>query len=146
MVITTKIILSILLLFALLAVSGCTGTDSNADDASSEAAAGTDAKESEDSTASEEVDVEEGTTEAAEPTGDDFEETVSTSATLNECNSCHPEYTMDEMRTGIHEEAFEEGNSAIHADKCKECHDVKVDCASEDCHALPEVMKAQVTS
>ncbi|MCK5661634.1 MAG: hypothetical protein KAH86_09750 [Methanosarcinales archaeon] len=145
MVKITKIILSILLLFALLAVSGCADTDSNADDASSEIIENTAMEEAttEESAVVEEVVVEE--TDAEE---EDVEETVSTNATLHECTSCHDDevYTMDEMRTGIHKEAFAEGNSAMHVDKCSECHNVKVDCASADCHALPEVMKAQVTT
>ena len=149
MVKPTKIILSILLLFALLAVSGC--TDSNVDDASSDAAVDTDVTESEDNTASEEVDAEETTTEEADADDvgageENVTETVSTNATLHECAACHADvvYTMEEMKTGIHKEAFTEGTSAMHVDKCKECHTIEDKCAS--CHELPEIMKAQVTS
>ena len=144
MVKTTKIILSILLLFALLAVSGCTGTDGNADDASSEVSEDTAMEEA--ATEESAVDEDETESEEAETTEEVAAETISETTTLHECNSCHEPYTMDEMRAGIHKEAFEEDNSAMHVDTCANCHNVEVACASADCHALPEVMKAQVTT
>ena len=144
MVKATKIILSILLLFALLAVSGCTGTDGNADDASSEVSEDTAMEEA--ATEESAVDEDETESEEAETTEEVVEESVSTNATLHECNSCHEDtvYTLDEMRAGIHKEAFEEDNSAMHVDTCANCHNVEVACAS--CHALPEAMKAQATT
>ncbi len=146
MVKTTKIILSILLLFALLAVSGCTGTDGSADDASSEVAEDTAMEVAEDA-AMEEAAIEESAADEEETESEEAEtteESVSTNATLHECDSCHAAYTMDEMGAGIHKEAFSENNSVMHVAKCSECHNVEVDCAS--CHDLPEVMKAQVTT
>ncbi|NOZ58199.1 MAG: hypothetical protein GXO66_01265 [Euryarchaeota archaeon] len=53
------------------------------------------------------------------------------------CDQCHDAPTMEDMRTGLHKQAFEKFEG--HKNFCQECHDVQKTCTQ--CHALPAVMQ-----
>ncbi|NOZ59671.1 MAG: hypothetical protein GXO66_08900 [Euryarchaeota archaeon] len=53
------------------------------------------------------------------------------------CDQCHDAPTMEDMRTGLHKQAFEKFEG--HKNFCQECHNVEKTCTQ--CHALPAVMQ-----
>ncbi len=54
------------------------------------------------------------------------------------CDNCHDAPTLEDMRSGLHKQAFEKQPS-IHKPLCSNCHNVEQTCTK--CHKLPEVMK-----
>ncbi|WP_457554394.1 hypothetical protein [Candidatus Pyrohabitans sp.] len=53
------------------------------------------------------------------------------------CDQCHDAPTLEDMRTGLHKQAFEKFEG--HKNFCSECHNVQETCTK--CHALPAIMQ-----
>jgi hypothetical protein len=53
------------------------------------------------------------------------------------CDQCHDAPKLEDMRTGLHKQAFEKFEG--HKNFCQECHDVQKTCTQ--CHALPAIMQ-----
>ncbi len=54
------------------------------------------------------------------------------------CDSCHDAPSMDDMRAGLHANAFRK-QPDIHKSLCKNCHNVAEQCSK--CHAVPDVVE-----
>ncbi len=53
------------------------------------------------------------------------------------CDQCHDAPTLEDMRAGLHKQAFEKFEG--HKNFCSECHNVQETCTK--CHALPAIMQ-----
>ena len=62
---------------------------------------------------------------------------------IGTCDACHEAPTLEDMRSGLHKQAFEKQPS-IHKPLCSQCHNIEVDCST--CHAIPLVVEDIISS